>query len=187
MQLDDERLQDLWHGQPGPTVPAAALMIRVERHRRARALRRALEVAISVAGIVALTWPGEDGGLSPRQWLLIPFFAVFLVVCWTLLLRGGAEPRAAALESGAIYARLRQLQIRQALHSLKLADHAACALVVYALAALGGVLAFGVDVWREAGWVLVAWAVLWFVATRWLTRRRRRACVREYRAMQRLR
>ncbi|MCD9032712.1 hypothetical protein LDO32_13350 [Luteimonas sp. Y-2-2-4F] len=185
MDLDDARLRELWQRQPPPPAPAPRLMARVCRHRRIAALWRALEVALTLGGAALLLWPGADGGLAPRQWLLIPFFAAFLAVAWAIVLRGRTGPRALAAEDGAAYARARQRQLRGSLRDLRVAELAATGLLAYAGVALA-VCLVAVEAWRADAAVLFAWGALWWTGTRWLVRRRRPPLRAEYRAMARL-
>lgn len=185
MDFDEARLRELWRRQPPPPAPAQRLTARVRRHRRLVALRRVLEAALTLGGAALLLWPGADGALSARQWLLIPFFAAYLAAVWTLLLRGRRGLRADAADDGAAYARARQRQLRGSLRDLRIAERAATGLLAYAGVAFA-VCLVAVPPWRADAAVLLAWGAAWWAGTRWLLVRRRPRLRAEYRAMARL-
>jgi len=182
----DEHLRELWQRQQPPQDAVRGLLGRVAHHRRAVIARRALEVILTLAAIGWFAWSTWTGDLSPSHWLLMPFFSVFLIVAWTVVLRQRLGAQAAVSESAAIYAKVRQLQLRDSLRSLMLAQRSAIALLVYATAALIGAFLFGDAAWRSAASVLLAYSTLWYLGTRWLVRRKRRVLWREYRAMSRI-
>lgn len=183
----DKDLCDLWQRQQPPQTLARDLYARVRRHRRARFLRRAVEVALTVAALGLFVWSIRSGSSSPRLWLLMPYFSVFLMVSWTYILRQQAGERTAASESAAVYATVRQLQIRASLSDLVFAERSAIALLIYALAAsIGAFLLMDAD-WRSAVSVLLLYSMVWYVGTRWLVGRKRRGLHREYRAISRIR
>ncbi len=181
----DERLRTLWQQQQPPPAVLHDLAARVTRQRPAVTAGRAPEVLLTLAAVGVFVWPLWTGDMSPEHWLLMPFFAVFLVVSWTVLLRQRPGAPLVASESAAVYARLRQLQLRDSLRNLLLAERSAIALLVYAVAAFAGAFWLG-DAWHNAAATLLAYSGLWYLGTRWLTRRKRRAMLREYRALRRM-
>ncbi len=182
----DERLRALWQRQQPPPMAVHDLVGRVARHRRAVLARRALEVLLTLAAVAVFAWPLWTGDVSPKHWLLMPFFAVFLVVSWTVILRQRSTAPLAASESASVYARLRQLQLRDALRNLLLAERSAIALLAYAAVAFAGSWLLDDAAWRGAAGILLAYSALWYVGTRWLVTRKRRAMLREYRAVSRM-
>lgn len=186
MKVDDEALQALWQRQQPPSQLADGVAARIVRHRRAERVRRAVEVILTVAGVALLTWPAADGGLSAAQWLLIPFFAVFLVVSWVVVLRKTPEQQVAAREPVSVYARIRKVQLHGRLRHLKLAAASAFALLAYATASLVLSYLLGTTEWQAAAVRLAAWATLWAIGTWWLARRHRAAVLSEYRRMTRI-
>ncbi|MET0289291.1 MAG: hypothetical protein ABW178_06655 [Pseudoxanthomonas sp.] len=186
MDINDDTLRALWQRQQPPSGLADEMARKVQRHDRVEKVRRTAEVALTVAGIVLLTWPVADGRLSPGQWLLIPFFSVFLVATWTILLRQRADRRVAAQEPVAVYAFLRKLQLRNRLRHLKLASVAARALSSYALVSVITCYLIGTTAWQEAALRLAAWALAWMAGTWWLVRRQRVTIRQEYRRIARL-
>lgn len=182
----DEHLRELWQRHQPPQAVVHDLLGRVTRHRRAVIARRALEVMLTLAAAGLFAWSTWTGDLSPSQWLLIPFFSVFLIVSWAIVLQQRLGAKAAVSERAAIYAKARQLQLRHSLRNLTLAERSAIALLVYATAALVGAFLFGDAAWRSAASGLLAYSALWYLGTRWLVRRKRRTLWREYRAMRRI-
>lgn len=182
----DLDLQTLWQGQQPPSALAPRLFARITRQRQRMQLWRLLEILLSV-GVVL--WFGHAlwvGAFTPRHWLLLPFFAVFLVVNWWVLLRQQPAARPALAASTAVYAAVRQQQLRQSLLQLKLASLSAQGLLAYALLALIGSAAWGEADWLKPALALGLYALGWFAATRWLVASRRRRALREYRALRRL-
>jgi cation transport ATPase len=178
----DDRLRALWQGQPLPRVSTQELFAQVHRHRRWLLLQRAVEAALTVAATAWFLWLRP---YTPVEWLLLPYFSVFLVVVWSLNLRR-SHPHAAATESVQIYAGLRQRQLRERLRELRLAQCCTDALVAYAVAAL-----IATALWADAEWLgaarhLAAAAVLWWLLYAMYLRRARMRSRREYRAMKRL-
>ena len=98
MDINDDALRALWQRQQPPSGLADVMARKIQRHRRVEKVRRVIEVALTVAGVALLTSPVADGRLSPGQWLLIPFFSVFLVASWSILLRQQTEQPLAALQ-----------------------------------------------------------------------------------------
>jgi len=186
MDINDDALRALWQRQQPPSRLAETMARKIQRHRHLAAVRVTLEVAVTVAGIALLTWPAADGRLSPGQWLLIPFFSVFLVTSWTLLLRQQSDQRVAAHAPVAVYASIRTLQLRNRLRHLKLAQVSALALCGYALASVIVCHLVGTAEWKQAALRLAAWAVAWMAGTGWLVRTQRRGIRREYRRIGRL-
>lgn len=186
MDINDDALRALWQRQQPPSGLADAMTRKVQRHRRTERVRRNIEIALTVAGIALLTWPVADGRLSPGQWLLIPFFSVFLVASWTILLRQQADQRVAAHEPVSVYASIRKLQLRNRLRHLKLASVSALALSGYALVSVIACYLFGTADWQDAALRLMAWAMFWTIGTWWLVRRQRAAIRQEYRRIARL-
>lgn len=186
MDINDDALRALWRRQQPPSDFADEMARRIQRHRRAEKLRRAVEIALTIAGIALLAWPVADGRLSPGQWLLIPFFSVFLVASWTVLLRQRADQRVAAHEPVSVYASIRKLQLRNRLRHLKLASIAALALAGYAIISVITCYLVGAPEWQDAALRLAAWAIVWTVGTWWWVRRQRAAIRQEYRRIARL-
>lgn len=185
MNIDDRDFSALWQQQQPPADLARTIQARIHRHRRAAAVRLLVEVALTVAGATLLLWPGGDGSLSPNQWLLIPFFAVFLIVSWTLVIGQRLDGRIAVSEPVAVYSRVRLLQLRGTLRNLRFASRSAIALGAYAFLALTGSHVLGAEAWIDASMRLVAWTLIWGAGTWVLVTRRRRMALREYRAVRR--
>lgn len=186
MDINDDALRALWQRQQPPSGLADAMARKIQRHRRVEKVRRVIEVALTVAGVALLTWPVADGKLSPGQWLLIPFFSVFLVASWSILLRQQTEQRIAAHEPVSVYASVRKLQLRNRLRHLKLAHTSALALSGYALVSLIACHLFSAAEWQHAAHRLAAWAIAWMVGTWWLVSRQRVVIRQEYRRIARL-
>ena len=182
----DARLQQLWQQQQPPHALSQQLLDRVRRQQRWMHLWRALELLLSVAVLGWFAHLFWTQALSPRHWLLLPFFSVFLVANWAVVLRHSLRSRTAVLADAAAYAGRRQLQLRQSLVGYKLASHSAAGLLVYAALAFVASALMGEDSWRQAALILLAYATLWFFGTRWLVQRKRRSALREYRAMRRI-
>jgi hypothetical protein len=186
MDINDDALRALWQRQQPPSGLADAMAGKIQRHRRVEKLRRVIEVALTVAGVALLTWPVADGRLSAGQWLLIPFFSVFLITSWTILLRQQADQRIAAREPVSVYASIRKLQLRNRLRNLKLAHVSALALSGYALISVIACQLLGTAEWQHAALRLAAWAIVWMGGTWWLVRRQGAAIRQEYRCIMRL-
>ena len=67
MDINDDALRALWHRQQPPSALADEMARRIQRHRRAEKVRRAVEIALTIAGIALLAWPVADGRLSPKS------------------------------------------------------------------------------------------------------------------------
>ena len=182
----DERLRALWLGQSLPAVPAAQLLAQVQRHRRRLWLQRALEALISLIATGWFLGIFLSRPFAPVEWLLLPYFSVFLVVAWSINLRRTPRDEAAA-ESTQVYAGLRRAQLRARLCELQLARRSAQWLLAYALAALLLALAWGGPDWRRASLSLAVTAVFWLIGCELIVRQWARRCRREYRALCRLR
>lgn len=186
MDIDDNALRTLWQRQQPPPGLADEMARKVLRHRRTEKVRRGVEIALTVVGIALLTWPAADGTLSPGQWLLLPFFSVFLIAVWTVLMRQRGDQRVAAHEPVSVYASIRKLQLRNRLRHLKLAGVAAIALVGYATVSVITCHLVGSAEWQDAALRLAAWAFVWAIGTWWLVRRQHAAIRQEYRRIARL-
>ncbi|MFZ5656288.1 MAG: hypothetical protein ACOY37_04395 [Pseudomonadota bacterium] len=186
MDIDEQALQALWQRQQPPPRLAADLARRVDQHRRRAKVHRAAEAVITAAGAALLIWPGDDGSLSPSQWLLIPFFAVFVTVSWMVILGRKRRLLAAAHEPVSRYAQARKAQLRDGMRHLKLATAASLVLLAYATAALLVSQAAGAGDWRDAAASVVAWAGVWTVGTFLLARAKGNAIRKEYRQIGRL-
>lgn len=187
MSIDDARLRALWQQQQPPAHLLSSMRGAVRTQRRRLFARRLLEGMLTVLAVVALAWPQGESGWSPTQLLLIPYFSVYLLASWFVVLRNPAAARDALTESVAVYTRLRQQQLRITLRDLRIASYSAVALSLYAMAAMIAILQFVDDsrgpAWRSAGGVLLAWAVVWHLATFLFVRGGRRRALREYRAL----
>lgn len=186
MDINDDALRALWQRQQPPSGLADAMARKIQRHRRVEKVRRVIEVVLTVAGVALLTWPVADGKLSPGQWLLIPFFSVFLVASWSILLRQQTEQRIAAHEPVSVYASVRKLQLRNRLRHLKLAHMSALALSGYAVVSVIACHLFSAAEWQHAAHRLAVWAIAWMAGTWWLVSRQRAAIRQEYRRIARL-
>lgn len=183
MDIDDHALRALWQRQKPPSHLAREIAAKVERHRRRAGYQRAAEAAVTLAGVTLLVWPGNDGRWSPSQWLLVPFFAVFVAVGWTVVLGSVRRRTAAVDEPVSRYADARKAQLRDAIRHMRLAVTASAALLAYSTVALLAALWAGADAWREAATGAVAWAALWTAGTSLFARARRDAIRREYRQL----
>lgn len=182
----DEQLARTWAGVTRPSVPVEVLRARIKAQRRRWILHRGGEVLLTLAVLVVFGLALRDDGMTPRHWLLLPFYAVFLPVAWTLILRTPRSPAADSNENVHTYARLRLAQLRASLRELEIARRAALALLLYAVLAASAAWWLGSADWRQdAGWML-ACAATWLLASELVIRRRRRRRLREYRAMRRL-
>jgi hypothetical protein len=181
----DERLRALWQGQPLPRVAAQELFAQVRRHRRWLLLQRALEVALTLAAVGWFATAAWLRPYAPVEWLLLPYFSVFLVVVWAFNLRR-RHPHAAAAENTQVYADLRLRQLRARLRELRLTRCCADALVVYALAALTATALWADRQWFDAARDLAVAAALWWLLSGIYLRRVHARARREYRAMKRL-
>jgi hypothetical protein len=182
----DERLRALWQGQRLPAVPTAQLLAGVQRHRRRLLVQRVCEATLSLAAVGWFVHAFLSRQFAAVEWLLLPYFSVFLVVAWSFNLRHAQSP-GAATESARVYAGLRLVQLRNRLRELQLARRSAQWLLGYALATLIAALLWGTPDWRTATLSLALTAVFWLIGCEWVVRHGRRRCRREYRALRRLR
>lgn len=186
MDINDDALRTLWQRQQPPSDLADTMARKVRRHHRLEKLRRALDVAVTIGGIALLSWPAAGGGLSPGQWLLIPFFSVFLITSWSILLRQGYDQRVAAHQPMSVYVTIRKVQLRNRLRHLRLARMASLALCGYALVSVVTCYLVATADWQQAALRLAVWAVLWALGTWWLAKKQRRATRQQYRQIARL-
>lgn len=182
----DERLRALWQGQSLPAVPAAQLLAQVQRHHRRLRLQRVLEAMISLAAVIWFIATFLSRPFAAVEWLLLPYFSVFLVVAWSFNLRHTPRHRAVA-ENTQVYAGLRLAQLRARLRELQLVRRSAQWLMAYALAALLLALFRGTPEWHRATLSLAVTAVFWLLGCELIVRHWSRRCRREYRALLRLR
>ncbi|MFT4247326.1 MAG: hypothetical protein QM581_04690 [Pseudomonas sp.] len=181
----DELLKNAWQGETRPALQQD-LTRRVRRKQRRQHLQRAVELALTLAAVLVCGQALASGRVAPSQWLLMPFFVVFLPIVWAIVLRA-PRPHAKDLsERVSTYARLRLAQLRTSLRDLWLARTAAWALLGYAAAANAGAWLLAGTPWRSAGLFLLVFAFAWLGATTWLSRTLRRHWLREYRAVRRL-
>lgn len=180
----DDPLRRLWQDQPLPAIPPDRLRERLQRHRFALRLRRCTEALLTA---VAVLWFGVSAlrGFTPADWLLLPYFSVFLVVAWTVNLRRDRAVRDVA-ESGRVYATLRLAQLRAWLCELMLTRRCAEALVAYALCTFIGTRLWAAADWHWPATTLLSIALVWWAGSALYVRHRRRLCLREYRALRRL-
>lgn len=182
----DERLRALWQGQRLPAVPAAQLLARVQRHHHRLRLQRVLEAVISLTAVAWFSATFLSRPFAPVEWLLLPYFSVFLVVAWSFNLRHAPRHQALA-ENTKVYASLRLAQLRARLRELQLVRRSAQWLLGYALAALLFALFLGSSDWHRATLSLAATAVFWLLGCELIVRHWGLRCRREYRALLRLR
>lgn len=182
----DDLLKEAWTGETRPPAAPYELTRRVRRQQQRQRLLRAGEAALTGMALLVFGRAIANDGIAPSHWLLMPFFVVFLPVIWTLVLRTPRRRADNATECVSAYARLRLLQLRTSLRDLWLARIAARVLLGYAAMTSLGVWLLAGDDWQRAGAVLLAFAVLWFSATLWLSHHLRRKWLREYRAVHRL-
>ena len=186
MDINDDALRMLWQRQQPPSGLANDMARKVQRHHHVERVRRIMEIALTVVGITLLTWPMADGQLTPGQWLLIPFFSVFLIAIWTALLRQRTDQRIVAHEPTSVYAAIRKLQLRSKLRHLQLARVSALALSGYAFVSLIVCYVFATAQWQDAALRLTAWSFAWMTGTWWLVRAQRKTIRQEYRRVARL-
>jgi hypothetical protein len=183
----EDRLLDAWNATPPRDETLARLTARVARQRWYRRVWRTLEITLTLAAIVLFGHALVSGTAAPVHWLLLPFFAVFLPVAWSLTLQAPHRHRADdASEVASTYARLRMAQLRTGLRDLWLARRVAVGLVAYAGVACLAVWWLADASWRPAAGTLLLYSVAWLGGTYWLSRRWRGRWLREYRAMRRL-
>lgn len=181
----DDLLKDAWQGEIG-AAPRHDLTRLVRSRQRRQRLQRMLELALTLAAVLVFGQALLSGRAEPSHWLLMPFFAVFLPIAWTIVLRAPLRQAGDVSERVSIYARLRLAQLRMGLRDLWLARRAAWALLGYATVVNLGVWLPAATHWRSAAWPLLTVAVGWLVATVWLSGALRRRWLREYRAVRRL-
>lgn len=181
----DELMRSAWQ-QQRPRQDAAALAARVRQQRLRQRLRRAVEIALTLVAIALLVMMLSVGTPAQEYWLLVPFFAAYLPMAWLLLLRAPRPQARDASSNVRDYAQLRLSQLRVGLRDLWMTRIAAWALLAYATAVTIAALVFADSRWQHAALRLLAYAGAWSAATFWLSRRRRRSSLREYRAMRRL-
>jgi hypothetical protein len=182
----DESLREVWQRQQPSQSLSHQLFDSVKRHRRAVIVQRAVEVLLTLAAVAVLGWPIWTGNLAPVHWLLIPFFTVFLVVSWTLVLRQRRSANLAVSENVAAFAKQRQLQLQDSMKDLKFTQLSAIALLVYAAVAFLGAHWLGDADWQFSANVLLVYSTCCYFLTRVLVRRKRRRVWREYRAVRRI-
>lgn len=181
----DKLLRSAWQ-QQRPRQDAAVLAARVRQHRLRQRLRRGAEAALTLAAIVLLVRMLSADSTAPEYWLLMPFFAAYLPTAWLLLLRAPRPQAQDTTRDVRTYAHVRLSQLRSGLRDLWATRIAAWALLTYATSATIAAFVFGDGRWQHAAVRLLAYAGVWAVVTFWLSRRRRRSGLREYRAMRRL-
>jgi hypothetical protein len=178
----DEQLTRSWQTETRSATSTELTKLINRQRLRIRALR-SLEVLLTLVAMLVFGQALVSRSLEPAHWLLLPFFAVFLPLAWTIILRAPRRASRDLTESTSIYARLRLAQLRTNLRDLWLARATACALVVYAVIANILVWTAADASWRPAAWTLLAYALIWAIGTWWLNRRLRRALLREYRSV----
>lgn len=186
MDINEDALRALWQRQQPPSDLADAMARKVRRHHRREKLRCALDVAVTIGGIALLAWPVADGRLSPGQWLLIPFFSVFLITSWSILLRQRHDQQVAAHQPVSVYVSIRKVQLRNRLRHLKLARVASLALCGYALVSVVTCYLVATADWQQAALWLAVWAVVWALGTWWLVKKQWRETHQQYRQIARL-
>lgn len=181
----DDLLQQVWQGEHRP-VSQQELTRRVRRQRLRIRLQRGGEVALTLVAVLVFGGALLSGNVGPSHWIMMPFFAVFIPVAWTIVLRAPRHRAWDATEKSNVYARLRLSQLRTSLRDLWLARVAAGVLFLYAVIANVIIWLVLDRHWREVGLILLVAAVAWLLATWVLLRLSRRRWLREYRAVRRL-
>lgn len=182
----DDRLRALWLGQSLPALEPAQLLAQVRRYQWRLRLKRALELAITLAALLWFALVPLWRAYTPVEWLQLPFFGVFLPVVWSINLRRRHTWQLAS-ESSRVYAGLRLVQLRDSLRELRLADGGALALLTYAVAVQTLTALRGHDAWFDAATALVVASLLWTLVGRLYVNAARARCHREYRNLRRLR
>lgn len=182
----DDRLRALWQGQSLPVLAPTQLLAQMRRYQWRLRLRRALELAITLAALLWFALVPLWRAYTPLEWLQLPFFSVFLPVVWSINLRR-RHNWPLANENSRVYAGLRLAQLRNSLRELRLADSGALALLIYAVAVQTLTALRGRDAWFDAATTLVVAALLWALASRLYVKAVRARCHREYRNLRRLR
>lgn len=180
MNIEDQ-LRAAWNAESGEHLDLASLAARVQRHRRRRYWQRALEVVLTIFAIVLFAQAMISQEMGPSHWLLLPFFAVFLPTAWILVLRSPRQDLEEATAATTVYAQLRLVQLKTSLQDLKFARRSAQGLAIYALLACIGAWQFGDALWRETALWLLAFSLVWLIATLLLAHRLGRDRQREYR------
>jgi len=161
----EDQLHRAWKAESGGRPDLAGLTTRVRRQQRRRFFQRAVEAILTVAAVAVFAQALMVQAMGPAHWLLLPFFAVFLPTAWLLTLRGPRLDFETATAPTDLYARIRLVQLKTSLRDLRLAQHAALGLIVYALLACLGAWRFGDAPWREAALWLLVYAAAWLAAT----------------------
>ncbi|MGQ0798915.1 MAG: hypothetical protein ACT4NL_02225 [Pseudomarimonas sp.] len=178
----NEQISRSWQAETR-TATTIELTTRINRQRLRVHAQRSLEVLLTLIAVIVFGQALISRSLDPAHWLLLPFFAVFLPLAWTVILRAPRRVSRDLTESTSIYARLRLAQIRTSLRDLWLTRVTARALVAYAITANIFVWTAADSSWHPAGWTLLVYVLIWAIGTWWLNRRLRRAWLREYRAV----
>jgi ABC-type spermidine/putrescine transport system permease subunit I len=105
-----------------------------------------------------------NAGMTPTQWLLMPFYVAFLPIAWAIPLRAPRRQSADATERVCIYAHLRLSQLRTGLRDLWWARATAWVMLVCALAANFTAWLMADASWRSDALVLLVVAVSGSVA-----------------------
>lgn len=184
----DAIMRSAWRRERPHAGLAATLPAQIRRHRLRHRLLRGMEVALTAAAIAMVVPLLSGSAVTPNHWLVLPFFAVYLPAAWWLLLRATPGRSADARLDVRSYAHVRISQLRRALHALWFARRGALALMAYAVIALAAtlVLARGELAWIAPAATLLAYALAWAAATHWLSGRKQRRYLREYRVMRQL-
>lgn len=181
----DDLLKQAWQGEH-QLASQQDLTRRVRRQQMRLRAQRGMEVALTLAAVLVFARALLSGNVGPSHRLMMPFFVVFIPVAWVIVLRAPRRQAWDAMESASIYARLRLSQLRTSLRDLCFARTAAAVLFIYAVVANITIWLAAASQWREAGLILLAAAVAWWLATRVLIHMSRRRWLREYRAVRRL-
>ncbi len=185
MTIEDQ-LRAAWNAESGGQVDLTSLTARVRRQQRRRFMQRSLEAMLTVAAVALFAHALISQTMGPSHWLLLPFFAVFLPTAWLLTFRGPRLDTEATAAPTNVYARIRLAQLKVNLRDLWLAKRTAQGLFAYALLACLGAWRFGDAQWREAALWLLAYALVWLVASLLVTHRlewRRRSEDRNLRSL----
>jgi len=184
---DDPLMQAFQRQQPAASrVRLEKIGIQVRAQRRWHALRRGLEILLSLAAVGFFAFRLFNGQLGPQDWVLLPFFAVFLPLIWLLILRGSRRKFSRATDAAADFANHRLAQLRANLREVWLARRAVHGLVLYAIAVFALTRWRGDAGWQEAGIYLLMWSLLWGLLAGLILRWYRPRLLREYRALRRL-
>ena len=181
----DDILKEAWKGEARQAT-RHELDRRVRRQRARQRLLRALEVALTLLAVLVFGHALASGNAGPSHWLLLPFYLVFLPGAWLFILRGPRRAASGLAESAHDYARLRMAQLRTGLRDLWLARVAAWSLLGYSVAANVGTWLHGDADWQSAALVLFGLSLAWALGIAGYGSHRRRALLREYRALRSL-